>query len=184
MYRKYGKTIEKMVVDYHLLNGGLSRYEKFKFWHKLFFNYELSQNELDQLSTKFSELVLQKVINSDYIYGVLDTLDFLKSRQIPMYIISATPSIEINEIIIKRGLSSFFKEVHGTPRSKELIVADILSRENYSPSNCLFVGDALSDLRAAKFNKLQFLGISHNYNNAIFPVGTITSTTLDISYFF
>lgn len=183
IYRQYGERIEKAVVDFHLSNGGMSRHEKFKFWHKQFFNTEISQNELEQLASEFSNLVLKKVIESDYIHGALDTLNFLKSENIPMYIVSATPDSEINEIIIKRNLTLYFNGVHGSPLNKEIIVADILFRENYNPRLCLFVGDSLNDLQAAKSNKLQFLGIIDDYNKAIFPRETTTSTILDISYF-
>ena len=34
MYSKYGNDIAKKVKKYHLNNGGVSRFEKFRFWHK------------------------------------------------------------------------------------------------------------------------------------------------------
>ena len=32
LYRNYGKDIESKVVKYHLNNGGVSRFEKFKYY--------------------------------------------------------------------------------------------------------------------------------------------------------
>ena len=34
MYLPYGKDIAAKVVEYHKLHGGVSRYEKFKYFHK------------------------------------------------------------------------------------------------------------------------------------------------------
>ena len=38
MYSIYGDDVMRKVVDYHLLNGGISRYEKFKYFHENFLN--------------------------------------------------------------------------------------------------------------------------------------------------
>ncbi len=38
MYLPYGEKIAEEVVDYHIKNGGVSRYEKFRHWEKKFFN--------------------------------------------------------------------------------------------------------------------------------------------------
>lgn len=183
MYRQYGEEIEKKVVEYHLSNGGLSRYEKFRFWSKEFFNSDLSQNQLEELATTFSALVFQKIIESDYINGAIETLDFLKAKGVPAYIVTATPDNEIKKIIYMRNLCHFFAEVHGSPRTKEIIVEDIIAKKNYIPSRCLFVGDALSDLRAARFNKLNFLGITNHSSKVKFPTNTVVSNRVDISHF-
>ena len=37
IYRPYGSKIVSQVVEYHNLNGGVSRYDKFKYFHKNFF---------------------------------------------------------------------------------------------------------------------------------------------------
>ena len=59
LYEEYGPEIQKKVVKYHLDNGGISRFEKFKFYHKNFLNKEISENELLLLGSKFSSLVFE-----------------------------------------------------------------------------------------------------------------------------
>ena len=34
MYLPYGEEIANQVVDYHINHGGVSRFEKFKYWEK------------------------------------------------------------------------------------------------------------------------------------------------------
>ena len=58
MYLPYGKDIAAKVVDYHKLHGGVSRYEKFKYFHKEFLNEVINQEKVNELAIQFSNLVL------------------------------------------------------------------------------------------------------------------------------
>ena len=69
MYLKYGNDISSKVVEYHKLHGGVSRYEKFKFFHKEFFNEELDNKKVNLLADQFSNKVLNKVINCSEVPG-------------------------------------------------------------------------------------------------------------------
>lgn len=180
IYREYGKIVENNVVKHHLENGGISRYEKFKHWHKEYLSIDITVKELEELAHKFSGLVFNKVLEANYIDGVIDTLNMLLKYKVPSYIVSATPENEIREIVSIKGLKYFFIEVYGSPKSKASIVKELIDKEKYTPSKCLFIGDALSDLEAAKYNKIQFLGILHNYNNKIFPESTKTKQFVNV----
>ena len=70
MYAPYGEEIANQVVEYHINHGGVSRFEKFKFWEKKFFNKDISEERVDELAKQFSNLVLNKVIVSDEVPGV------------------------------------------------------------------------------------------------------------------
>ena len=39
LYEPYGSDISKKVVEHHLENGGVSRFDKIKFYHNIFFTY-------------------------------------------------------------------------------------------------------------------------------------------------
>lgn len=181
IYREYGKKVENKVVEHHLMNCGISRYEKFRFWHKVHLGIELNDNQLEILAQRFSNLVFEKILQSDYVEGAIDTLKLLNINKIPAYIVSATPDVEIKEIVFKRELSIYFKEIHGSPKQKEFIIRDILNKEDYDPKKCLFLGDALSDLSAANYNNMPFLGILHKHNNNIFPYNTQVLSSVNIS---
>jgi len=182
MFKPFGKDIQQRVIEYHLSHGGVSRYEKFKHWYKEFFNIDLKQEEVDELSERFSELVLRKVINAPYISGAKEALEYCAKNSIPSYVVSGTPEEEIKRIVLDRGLDGYFIEVHGSPRHKDEITSDILNRKKHKPSMCLFIGDAMSDYNAAMKNGVRFLGIVGSANESIFPAGTLVSVrvTLDI----
>jgi len=69
MYAHYGNDIADKVVDYHVKNGGVSRFEKFKYWEKTFFNREMSEEVMRKKANEFSNLVLKKVINAPEVDG-------------------------------------------------------------------------------------------------------------------
>ena len=61
MYLPYGEEIANQVLEYHKIHGGVSRYEKFKYWEKKFFDKDIDEEKVDELAKKFSKLVLTKM---------------------------------------------------------------------------------------------------------------------------
>ena len=157
IYRRYGNNIVDKVVSHHEANGGVSRFEKFKFYHKQFLNVDLNEEELDKLTTLFSVLVLEKVIKSKYVDGVLD---FIKSnhKNYNFFISTGTPKYEIDNILQKKNISKYFVEVFGSPEKKDIHVKKILDKYTLLKDETIFIGDALSDRNAAKENGLKFIG--------------------------
>ena len=158
LYQSYGDLIVKEVVRYHKLNGGLSRYEKFRYFQQyLLKKPPLTQNEEDKLDETFSRLVVEAVINSDSVPGA-DELIKIEASRIPLFIASGTPETELNTIVTRRGLGPYFTGVRGSPKLKETLIAEILSAHDLTPERVLMIGDALIDYQSAKINNLAFLG--------------------------
>ena len=157
MYRPYGKDIEQKVVDHHEANGGISRFEKFKIYHKEFLGIEINEEKVDQLATQFSKLVLDKVIDSPYVVGALEYLSN-NYQNYDFHISTGTPTKEINIILQEKKLNGFFKEVYGSPEKKYIHVQKIISAYSYNKEEIIFVGDALTDRDAARINGIKFIG--------------------------
>ena len=182
MFSSFGPDVEAEVVAYHLANGGISRFEKFRYFYKNILKQEISRQDLYRLGDVFAELVLKEVLAAPFVAGTLETLNQIKEDKIPAYIVSGTPQEEIAYIVGKKGLSYFFNEIHGSPRQKDEIISQILAKNNFQCSHCLFIGDALSDYHAAQKTGVCFLGIVKEGEKSPFPEGTLISTTarLDI----
>ena len=158
LYQSYGDPIVKEVVRYHKLNGGLSRYKKFRHFQQcLLKKPPLTQSEEDKLDETFSRLVVEAVINSDSVPGADEFIQIEASR-IPLFIASGTPEIELNTIVTRRGLDPYFTGVRGSPKLKETLIAEILSVHDLTPERVLMIGDALIDYQSAQINNLAFLG--------------------------
>lgn len=157
LYKPYGIDIVQKVIDHHEANGGVSRFEKFKIYHKNYLREDIDQHEIDVLANKFSKLVLQKVIDSPYVTGVYD---FISSnyQNYDFHISTGTPTDEIETILKKKSLRKFFNHVYGSPDKKDLHVKKILKTHGYKKSEVVFIGDALSDRDAARNNDIFFIG--------------------------
>ena len=176
MFRHYEPEVERAVVDYHLANGGVSRFEKFEYYYKHILQKPINQEILEALGREFNQLAMEGVLAAPFIDGALDTLKQLKQRGIPAFMASGAPNEEIQLIVEKRKLAPYFVEVHGYPRKKQEIVQDIATRHSYHLEDCLFIGDATTDYEAAKYCGMFFLGIVKKNERSPFPEGTRVKT--------
>jgi len=169
LYQSYGKAIVSKVVRYHCLNGGLSRYQKFRhFQQHLLEMPPLTQDEERELDRRFSKLVVEAVIASKPVPGA-NELVHKEATRIPLFIVSGTPEIELNTIITRRGLEPYFIEVRGSPKSKQTLIAEILSTYSLTPTGVLMIGDALIDYQSAQNNNVVFLGRVRTGDKNPFP---------------
>jgi len=169
LYQSYGNTIVNEVVRYHKLNGGLSRYKKFRYFQRnLLEKPPLTQNEEEELNKIFSKLVVEAVIDSDPVPGA-DEFVRIEASRIPLFIASGTPETELNTIVTRRGLDPYFTEVRGSPKLKETLIEEILSAHDLIPERVLMIGDALIDYQSAQVNNVTFLGRVRTGDKNPFP---------------
>jgi len=169
MFSHYGPEVERKVVEYHMANGGISRFDKFEHYYKNLLKKPYTQDIQETLGKEFNQLVIGGVLAAPFIDGALDTLKELKQSNIPAFVVSGTPHDEMKTIVNKRNLDPYFEEVHGSPKAKHNIVWDIAGRKGYQMADSLFIGDASSDYEAAKTCGMHFLGIIKKHEKAIFP---------------
>ena len=162
LYEAEGQAFQKKVEEYHLANGGVSRYVKFKVWNE-WLGRSTSKEAIDELAEKFSRLVLRKVIEAPFVLGAQSAINSA-NRNALSFIVTGTPDDEINLILKGLGLNQFFNEVQGSSRKKAAIVEDILERFCLLPSEVLFIGDAQTDYYAALENDIDFYLRETDYN--------------------
>lgn len=158
MYQPYGEDIVKEVVRYHLEHGGVSRFEKFKYWHRNLLGQEIDESQIAELSETFTQLVLEKVIHSDYIPGALPFIQQNYGRYL-QFICTGTPDYEIKKITDERGITNYFDRICGSPKTKVEIVKELLVDYSLSPEEVVFFGDASTDYYAAVSTKTHFIGV-------------------------
>tara|TARA_Y100000590_G_scaffold142430_1_gene163420 strand:- start:2048 stop:2710 length:663 start_codon:yes stop_codon:yes gene_type:complete len=163
MYSSYGKEISDSVVDHHLINGGMSRFEKFPLYHNRFLGEKLSKEEIQILADQFSDIIINRVISCPLVNGALSLLDFLHAKKL-LFISTGTPEDEIKEIVQKRKLKQYFKEVFGSPSSKETHINHILKEYKLKKEETLYIGDAQTDLDAANTSQIDFILRRHKLN--------------------
>ena len=167
MYLPYGKDIASRVVEYHKLHGGVSRYEKFKYFHKEFLNEVINQEKIDELASQFSNIVLDKVINSDEVVGANYFIEKYH-KKFQFWIITGTPTEEIEIITKKRGLIDYFLGLYGSPNNKRYWTEFLIKKHNLKRDEIVFLGDATTDMDAANFSKTHFALRENDENRVMF----------------
>ena len=145
------------IVELHLRLAGVSRFEKFKLIHADILELPLDDTELERLGAEFSRLALEEILRCPFVPGARE---FLKARHRThrLFIASAAPEAELRHIIRERKLESFFEGVYGTPAAKADITKRVLADTGVKPQEAVFVGDAITDLNAARDAGVPFIG--------------------------
>ena len=172
LYAPYGPEVVARVVAYHLDHGGISRFEKFRHFHREFLGKPLSPQEEVELGERFSALVEDEVVASPWVPGAREFLDGHHER-LPLFVASGTPEPELVRIASRRTLRHYFVSVHGSPATKAEIIERVVQRHGFPPGRVLMVGDALSDYDGAAATGLRFIGRVTDGRNP-FPPGTVT----------
>lgn len=189
LFKTEGEDIVEKVVDYHLKNAGVSRFEKIKYIYQNMLKRDLSEKTFDDLCQRFSHLVVDEVVNAPYVKGAKEFLDRYSSKYM-CFIASATPQDEIEEIIKRRHMMRYFKGVYGSPKKKGDIVREILDTYTLeynamsfnsvlSHQSFVYIGDAMSDYEAAMVNNVAFVARITEDNGLLFK-GINCSKTNDL----
>lgn len=156
LFRDYPDDIIKKIVKFHLDNGGISRFEKFKIIYKDFLNKNLSKEEEERLGREFSEFCYNGVLTCSYVNGAKEFLE-RNYKKFVFFIVSGTPHDEMNHIVDARQLRKYFKEILGTPGSKGELIKVILKKYNLKPTEVVFIGDSPTDYKGAEEAHIKFI---------------------------
>ena len=158
LFKPYGARIEAKVVSHHRRNGGMARQDKFQHYYKEFLKKPLNDKQMENLCNRFSSLVVDEVVACKEIQGAEG---FLKRwhKKVFCFVVSATPDREISEIIERRRLGVYFREILGSTRSKQENIELLIKKYDLDPEKCLLFGDTESDYRAAMSCNVKFMGV-------------------------
>ena len=165
LYESYGEEIVRKVVGYHREHEGISRFIKFKYYQETLLGQQYSDELGEQLSRKYSRLVMEAVVQAPFLEGAYEFLENYY-QSFSFFLASGTPESELREIVKRRNMDKFFQGVYGSPFIKKQILEHILMQNNWSPNRLLMVGDALSDWNGAKQTNVCFVGIMRGRNLA------------------
>ena len=168
LYESYGSDISKRVVEHHIENGGVSRFDKIKFYHNIFLGEEIDENKIQKIAQEFSEMVVNEIMKVPFVDGAKQFIEDNYKRYL-MFISSATPTNELNFICKQRKISKYFQGIFGSPDSKSKHISSIITNYSLNNREIVFIGDSSSDLDAANTHNLTFIarlsGVSNNLVN-------------------
>lgn len=173
LYSEFNEQIRAQVKNYHVANGGISRFEKIRYFENILLGKKINEEDIQILGERFANLVKDKVIASEYILGAYGFIEN-NGKKIDQFICTGTPESEIVEIATARGITSYFKGIYGSPKIKTTIINEIIEKTKVNRDECLFFGDAMTDYHAANECQIPFIGVRSDETN--FPDDTILIT--------
>jgi len=159
LFQDYPKQLDQ-ILQFHMDNGGMSRFEKFKIICRDFLRQELTEEHSKKLGRKFTEYSYQAVIAAPFVKGAGEFLEKYYKTFL-FFIVSGTPQEEMVSIVKEKGLEKYFKGVLGAPRLKGELLKLILLQNKLDKSEVIFVGDSRTDYEGAKEAGMKFIGRLH-----------------------
>ena len=154
LFSHFGQEGMEFVNNHNKVNSGISRLEKIPFYMK-HFGLPLNDHLISHYMESFSNSVVQSVIDSPYVPGVVQFLE-QNYQSKTNYLISGTPQLELEHILTRLNLKHFFKEIFGAPHIKVDALKLIKKEYNLETKNTIFIGDSIIDMEAALGNGVKF----------------------------
>lgn len=160
----YGEAAAQAMVDYHVANGGVSRYKKFAYFLEqiapnIVPSYAEQQGpNLEALLQAYAGCVREGLLRCEVASG----LEALREQtpNASWLIVSGGDQAELRDVFAQRGIAKWFNGgIFGSPDTKDEILARELASGNIQPP-ALFLGDSKYDYQAASAAGLGFLFLS------------------------
>ena len=139
----YGEDAATAMVDYHLSNGGISRYEKFDYFLEEIISSRQKGPEKNELLENFAREVRSGLLSCEISPGIQELR--IKTSLARWCVVSGGDQEELRYVFGERGLKDFFDGgIFGSPDSKD----EIIAREREYGNICfpaLFLGDSKYD---------------------------------------
>lgn len=153
----YGHEHAQQLVEYHVANGGVSRYIKFEYFFTDILRYTSYASELNSVLHLYAQEVQSGLMQCDITPDLMGLKDQTSSSWM---IASGGDQAELRELFKSRNLDNLFElGIFGSPDKKEDIVKrELLGGAIKGP--VLFVGDSRYDHVVASSNQLDFVFVN------------------------
>lgn len=154
------ETVEKF-LEYHTINGGISRFVKIRYFYEELLSKEISEKEVLELADVFGQIMRKELTNKSYLIN--ESVEFIKEnhKNVPIHVASGAEEEELIFLCEKLGIKDLFVSINGSPTPKPEVVENIFKNYGYKADKTILIGDSINDYEAAIANKVHFFG----YNN-------------------
>ena len=156
MFVDHGPIIQNKIYRRCKTEGGKSRFQLIPMFYQDIVGVFLDDEQINIKLKIYSDMVVNNVIGSPFIPGVVDYLKNNYERQ-RFIIVTNTPQFEIDMIVKRLNLDKYFEAIFGAPENKEDVVRGFLDQPGVDKENCVFIGDSEGDFVAASNNGVTFI---------------------------
>lgn len=132
------------------------RYLKIKHW------------QLPRLILKAKRMIAIKMTDIETFDGMPEALDQLQRDGHRMFILSTNGSENISKFLKNAELEDYFAKIYGDIglRSKSSALKKIMKKAKLNPVDCVYIGDEVRDIEAAKKAGVTSVGVAWGFNNS------------------
>ncbi|MDX1636285.1 MAG: HAD family hydrolase, partial [Marinobacter sp.] len=155
----YGESAARALVEYHVNNGGISRYAKFeRFLTTILGQATPNPSELEALLARYARLVKEGLAGCEVAEGLTELRELMADST--WLVVSGGDQAELRTLFRDRGLDGLFDGgIFGSPDTKDEILArELDSGRIRQPA--VFLGDSQYDFEAAQRAGLDFFFLS------------------------
>ncbi len=156
IFKPYGQQTVDKVVEHYKQFGGIPRQKRIELYLKEFANIEPTEELINLLSSKFSQLYLESLKNVKFVPGVFEFMEN-QGKNYDKFLSSGAPEEDIPQILNTLKLSKYFIKGYGAPRKKSQHIKQILETYQYPKKQVAFIGDSPKDREAALQNGIIFI---------------------------
>jgi phosphoglycolate phosphatase-like HAD superfamily hydrolase len=157
LFRDSGKVED--IRAYHLAHSGISRHVKIREIRERILGLARDEAQEAALAARFARLIEAGVAGAPFVRGARDFLASPGPRL--LFVASGTPQDELRGIAKARGIDRHFEGIYGSPEEKPSIVRRVLAASALAPGEVVFVGDGVSDQKAAAETAVPFIARRH-----------------------
>lgn len=151
----YGKEPAEVFISYHKQFGGISRFEKFKYFFEHILRKKEFQKELEDALHKYGSLVQKKLLECPETEGLFPFFDKISNANRKI-VVSGGMQEELRYVFAQRNLSKYFDNIYGSPDSKLEIIQRELNR-GMLLLPAIFIGDSKYDYECARKLNIDFI---------------------------
>ncbi len=178
IFKEFPELLVDKLVNYHKINGGLSRYHKIRYFFENILKNEISDEQLKSYANEYRKVMSKELFNKKL--KINDSLNFLKTNRdkfIKVFIVSGSDQSELRSLCNFIEVRDFFNGVYGSPVKKNDLVKNILKKNGLKLNDCCLIGDSINDKEAALINGITFFAYNNNKlneSNTIKSFATLT----------
>ena len=160
-FSDYKEDLVNEFISYHKSNGGISRYEKIKFFLENLapkYNYVNESRNYNHLVNQYSSICIEALYNVEIAKGLKNLRNYnVKSNWL---IISGGDQSELRNVFKFKKINDYFDGgIFGSPDKKiDILIREIENKNVQYPA--LFLGDSKLDYQVANSQLINFIFIS------------------------
>ena len=162
LFKEYDEMYLNKLEQYHYDNGGVSRFEKIKYFFNEILQKDITEKEVIEFADKFAEIINKNLFNPSNL--IEDSVSYIKEnyKKYNFHIVSGAEHNELNELCKYFELDKYFISIDGSPTKKDVLVKEILDKFNYKKDETILIGDSSTDYKASIVNTIEFYGFNNN----------------------